>query len=53
MYDSDWDGGIWNRPDESDEEISTTSDSVPTQPPIKQEITIDDPTGDEPQSSLF
>lgn len=53
MYDSDWEGGIWNSPDESDEEVSKTSDSVPTQPPVKKGITIDDPIGDEPRSSLF
>lgn len=53
MCDSNWDGDIWNRPDESGEEVSKASDSVPTQPQIKQEITIGDPIGDEPQSSLF
>lgn len=30
MYDSDWDGDIWNRPDGSDEEVSKVSDCTNT-----------------------
>ena len=46
MYDSAWDGDIWDSPDESDEEVI---DSVPRQPLTKEEITTHDPQGNNPQ----
>lgn len=46
MYNSHWAGEIWDSPDESGEEAT---DSVPIRPLTKQEITIDDLQGNNPQ----